>query len=218
MKTQETIKSVGTWLPAFTGFYGTIFEYFTDYDNCESEIQYINEQRAENNLPALSKDIELDIDYAGAQKELSKQIFNIVTGELEKEGFVHKSTFEKLSSPREYNFYNDSIWVNFEFLPENVDKVWNYIKDHYKEWTQFLKDKYTPCDGFIPYYENYPNGNDWIHIGACLDDKHKAGLILDFILSNEGFDSESIYYKIEFNISEYITSFDELLTLQEVTQ
>lgn len=215
METTIENTKTATWLPIFPGFYGTIFEYFTDSDNCENELQYINEKREENNLPALSKDVELDIDYAGANNELSKQICTIVGNELQKEGFISTYTFESLSSPREYNFHNDSINVSFEFNQANIDKIWNYVKDHYKEWTQFLKDKYTPSSGFIPYYENFPNGNDWIHIGACLTDKHKAGLILDFILSNEGFNDETIYHRIEFYLNEYIKNFNELLTLNE---
>lgn len=40
---------VQTFLPCFPGFYETNFE----FDNEDQELEYINEKRAENSLPAI---------------------------------------------------------------------------------------------------------------------------------------------------------------------
>ncbi len=51
------MKTYKTYLPIFKGYYGSIFK-----PNEDSEIDYINELRTENNKPKINYD-EIEFDY-----------------------------------------------------------------------------------------------------------------------------------------------------------
>ncbi len=206
-KRNKTILTASTWLPVFNGFYSTLLGYKLEVD---SELEYINEQREEKGLSAVNYD-DLKVNYKDAHKELAKNTFNVISDELERLGFVNKSKFESLQSPREYNFTNDSINCEFSFSKTNVENIEKYINENKEAWETYLKEKFTSYSGFMSFYENYSTGNDWSNIPECLSHNTKSGSVLEFILLNEGFDTETVYERVEFYMSEYITNYYELI-------
>src|SRR5262245_24180379 len=96
-----------TWLPVFSGFYNTIWE-----PDTTREVEYINEQRYAKGLSPIT-----DNDCFWDNKKYEQRIAEKVTTEvgeyLKEKGFVAGYKFESLSSPKEYNFRNDSINVTF---------------------------------------------------------------------------------------------------------
>lgn len=173
MKTQ-------TYLPIFPGFYGTIFE-----PSESDEIEYVNQERTEKGLPELNSG-DMEFDYDGYELECSKACVSAVETKLQELGLVRKIKFEKLVSPKEYNFANDSINVCIDW---KVEETKTYLLDHMDDFRAHLKDRYTSCSGFISSYSAYPS--DWLDdLNHC----HKLGSALEFILINEGYDSEMLYY------------------------
>lgn len=215
MKTLHT----QTWLPIFPGFYGTILE--IDEQKDWESIKFLNNERINNNIPIIDLSdnstlpVEsIDFDYSGYMNEMAKEFTEPVKSELIDAGIIKNLWFENLHSPREYNFHNDSINVTIHFSPENIKHIHKLIyHEHWKEWNQYLKEKYTGCDGFIPFYSNNPK--DWL-IYSSLQDDHKAGAILDFIceyvLELNGFD---ILERIE-HVELEIKNFDSLIDFENI--
>jgi len=179
-----------TFLPIFKGFYNSYFEPCMD-----SEIEHFQ-------LEGKNIDIYDYIDWNEYYNTLSVDINNEVESLLSH--FVESITFEKLVSPKYYNFSNDSINCIIDFNP---DKILNYLNTWNEELKQYLKDNYTSCDGFTSHYSN--NVKDWINKDS-LEHKHKCGAIFNFIAWNEGIEEISLCEIESINIVPYINEFYEL--------
>ncbi len=107
-----------TFLPCFPGFYGTIFE----FDNEDQELEYINEKRAEAGLPTIGYD-DVKWKYHDYHIEVSKKAVGYIETKLNELGLECKLTFREMKSPREYNFSTDVIYVDAEFDPERLRKL-----------------------------------------------------------------------------------------------
>lgn len=201
---------VETWLPVFSGFYGTIWE--TDSQE-EMEFENINEMRKEKHLPPLINDDAIEWDYIGYTLEVSRSVTNDVSQKLEELGCIQKGEFQELRSPREYNFTNDSINVRFTLTEKNVATIEKYLKDNEEAFSQYLSDRYTSYDGFFASYSNQIE--DWTaDISETVTHKHKCGSVLQFILLNEeGPEYEMTVYEHVSGNGGYITAKNyELLT------
>lgn len=170
---------VKTYCPVFSGFYGTVFE----PDETQA-IYDFNEDRKEG-TPEYNYE-SFDIDYSGYRKDVARTIVPYISHELKKEipGFLDMK-MEKLVSPREYNFYNDSIDVVVK-LNKKKFREWllSYIEENAKEWEAYLKSRYTSYDGF---YSSYPNTAEGWRIDTkdyTELDGHYLGTILEFYCTN----------------------------------
>ena len=129
---------IKTYLPIFTGFYGSIYE-----PNEENEIDYINELREEKNLDKIDYD-DCDFNYSDYFLEVAKGLVNEVENQMKE--FVNSIEFEELKSPKFYNYSNDSINVK---INPNKKSIINYIRRYKDEWKKYLLENYKSCDGFI---------------------------------------------------------------------
>ena len=174
------MKKIESYLPIFPGFYNTIFE----CDSEECEIEYYNEQNGTD----LNWD-DFNWDYREYHERMAKNCVNSIEHELK--DFNIKIEFQKLVSPREYNFTNDSI--NVEYSIENLNQIENYLKDNFNEFEEYLKGRYTSRDGFTSFYST--DGYIWLY--NYLNDgnkiQHCFGSILEFILTNEGYNQDDLY-------------------------
>ena len=178
--------TVETWLPIFSGFYGTIWE--TDSDE-EMEIENINDARREKGLAPIEWDA-VEWAYDDYTKDAVKEITGAIGDKLKREGFIESYKLQKLSSPREYNFANDSIHVAFTLNEENKKTIAKYLQENKSAFTKYIKDRYTSCDGFCSSYSN--NVDVWLMgLDAVLAHKHQLGAVLNFILLNEDKDMET---------------------------
>ena len=68
-------------------------------------------------------------------------------------GFTLKAKFNLLTSPREYNFETDRIFIEIE---ENhcIDFIKHIIKNYKKELEKKIQDRFTSRSGFISSYKN----------------------------------------------------------------
>ena len=112
-------------------------------------------------------------------------------------GFTLKAKFNLLTSPREYNFETDRIFIEIE---ENhaIDFIKYIIKNYKKELEEKIKERFTSRDGF---WSHYKNGLDlwtkdyskWDHnqIGTCFelfdfDELHFYESLTETIMNNLG--------------------------------
>ena len=169
------LNKVSTWLPGFSGFYGSLWE-----DTEDMEIEGINDERKEKGLSPITYD-DCEWDYKTFHNDLSEKICSVVCEYLKDNGFIQGYKYEKLTSPREYNFYNDSVNVTMISDMKATKRVIEYLIANKLDFEKYLKNKYTSYDGFC---SSYPNDIDaWLgDIGATLAHYHMLGSVLDFIL------------------------------------
>lgn len=182
---------VDTWLPVFPGFYGTIFE--PDESN---EIEHWNTERTNKGLTELEFD-QFEFDYESYESEYGKQSTGIFHEYIKY--FVSEMNYQDISSPREYNFKNDSINIECVFTLKDLYRIKKLIKKYSKQWSEYLKGNYTNYDGFMSWHSN--KVEDW-DINECINDSHCAGAILDFIndvlcLESDSCSQETMYYDNE---------------------
>ncbi len=153
---------IETYLPLFTGYYESIF----DYDN------YDEEEYDEN----------LDYDYQEYFERRAKAMVDIVEGYLKECNFDIKLEFEELIRPSQYNYSNDSINIKAILSKDTLNKIIDYINDNYDDFSNYLKSHYTSYSGFISSHST--DVNKWIDALENLNNKieHKFGAVLDFIL------------------------------------
>ena len=90
-------------------------------------------------------------------------------------GFTLKATYKCLTSPREYNFETDKIFIEIE-ESHCIDFIKYIIKNYKKELDNKIKERFTSRSGFISFYENNleswtNNYKEWDHnqIGICFE-------------------------------------------------
>ena len=185
--TKQTINKVETFLPLFSGFYNTIWEMDTDNFEHENDVNYD----------------DLEIDYEKYKLDVVNDIANVLTQECP---FIEYITIQNISSPRYYNFSNDSANVIIKY---KVNEFVAYLIENKDKLNEWLKDRYTSRSGFMSSYDN--NYDDWFEQTngfINLDvDGHRLGALLDFYFENEGVTEHYISYDVESNIylDNYIT-------------
>lgn len=191
MKANNNTFKIKSWLPVFPGFYNTIFE----YNNEHSDIDYFNELREDKKLIGKVEFDHIKFDYDSYNNDVADSCCNVLECGLNE--FVLKIDFEHVSSPREYNFVNDSINCTYTLTSENFNNIKSFIKNHLVEFKQYLKNTYTSYDGFISFYSN--NIKEWKVTKKLLkEDSHILGSILEFICQVKKISQESLYYDGEF--------------------
>jgi len=196
------MKKIETYLPVFTGFYNTIFE-----PSEEDELNHINEEREKRDMEPISWD-DCDWKYDEYYKDTAKYCCDWVEHEMNSLGIPCTITFQKVVSPRFYNFTNDSI--NCE-VQVDVAKLIDYATDNWEEFTQYIKDRYTSCDGFTSFHSNDPA--KWLN-ELPEKEAHNIGSLMHFILLNENYDAKNEMFDYgQGNISgPYAENYEELTT------
>lgn len=181
--------NIETYLPIFTGFYGSEWDEPDFYGEAEHY-----------NLPE-KFDFADYINWTEYKEELSKAITNKVEELLS--DFVEVIEYQNLSSPQYYNFSNDSI--NCIIRPKK-QAIRDYIYANLTQFDKYLQDNYKSRDGFISSYSW--DFNDWIYYTKNFTDYttngHYLGAILNFIAEQEKIEYIDLYYGTE-NV--YISNF-----------
>jgi hypothetical protein len=186
----KTLMKVETWLPVFSGFYGTVWETDRDWEN---EIEWINEKRAKKNLAPVTQD-DIEWDYKGYHDQVAKGATRWIGEMLKTAGFISDYAFQDLRSPREYNFTNDAIDVQFTLSGSDYVRIARYLAEHSEKFAKYIADKYTSGPGFISSYSN--NAVEWMaDLTETLEHEHKLGSVLNFILENEDKEIEMTMYE-----------------------
>ena len=194
---------IATFLPVFSGFYCNVY-YDTTSDE-ESELQNINDLRKQNKLPELNDISSLEFDYNTYFKEIGEHCCAYL--EREMSDYVESITFEKIQSPREYNFSNDEI--HCDIVPK-MDAIINYLSENDEQFIDFIYERCTSCSGFISFFPNdYKVWLQYLKTDKVKENPTILGTVLKFIAKNEGIEEE--------NLSDYeahvlCSNFEELTT------
>ena len=171
-----------TFLPLFTGFYDSHWD-----EPC------FDGEEEHYNLPS-DKDFWEFVDWSAYHNHIAKGLCAEVHCLLS--DYVKGIEFERISSPKYYNFENDAIHCEMTI---DVDAINKYIDDNWSHFKDYIKICYTSRDGFISSYTN--DAAEWIK--GWEEDQHKVGSILQYICSEEGF--EEPYDVTDCHISNFYT-------------
>lgn len=196
---------VKTFLPVFSGFYGTIWEF--DYNYIED---FIKEERKEKNLYSDVDFNDLKIDNETFENDIVNLFCEALPDFMP--DFIEKIELEKIVRPKYYNFSNDSANVIITIKP---DEVKSFIYANKEKFFEFLKKRYTSYNGFISHYEN--DFQAWESITENFSDfscdGHRIGAILDFIAIMKKIDNYSIYETIFENVDflSYVENLEDVI-------
>lgn len=149
----------------FSGFYGSIHDNTIDWV-IESELESLN----------LNYD-QADLDCSEVFLAYAQYYTNWVSTETD-----IPIVFEKLVSPREYNFETDRIYIQLD--DDTVRRLHaKYVND--PAFAKRVEDIFTPCSGWIPFYsadiEDWKT-QDW--------DRNQIGILFEHHLAEIGFKEE----------------------------
>ena len=199
-KKTNSLKTVGTWLPLFTGFYNSIFDCSDNYIEYETELSedefkeyYENLHKSGVTKEYFDSNLYDYLDYRKGEQGASEYICGALIN-LEHAGIIKDVDFEKVVSPKFYNFSTDAINCDITY---NSKKLMKYLEDNKDALETYISDKYTSCSGFISSYSN--DVEYWMDEDN--HDAHEVGSLLQFVLLNESKDAVmDLYY--ESNCSE----------------
>lgn len=196
---------IGTWLPVFPGFYGTIFEY---PDDMEWEL-FNNSDEIIDELKDFACGIVWDVtDNDKYSQDVSKACTEFMECRLKQlfPNIIKSVKFEALRSPRFYNFTNDAIDIIIEVDFNALLK--RFIKSPLA--VEYLKSTYTSYDGF---WSSYPNNiKEWVGI-AWEKNAHTTASMLQLFCTGERLEMEMYEYVSEsVYLGEYV-DYDKLAKL-----
>ena len=196
----KKLKGIKTWLPIFSGFYNTIWEFDYHY-----VIDYINESKKQGKIEYDN----LEIDNEQYEEDISKAFCSQIENVLH--DYIEKVEFEKLQYPKQYNYINNSIDCIITPKIENIKK---FIYENKDVFCKYLKNKYTSYDGFISGYNNdFLSWENDTNNFTTFENSHVLGSILQFIAEVLNIQELDIYDNITDFISylEYIENYDQCL-------
>ena len=191
INTEDLIK-VETYCPCFTGFYGT------SLGEIDIEEDYVFDNAYKVNSNILSKVMDIiqnKTDYTKLQEGISQQVvdyFNILFEQDNKEIVF---TYQSLSSPRYYNYSNDSINIEITSTKQFLKELEEYINTNINKFSSYIKERYTSYDGFSSFYSNdYKEWLTYLNKETLESNEHYLGTFLEFYFAEEYNDiSEDMY-------------------------
>ena len=137
----------------FEGFYYSTLDQIFD-NAAERDIEY---RLDENPDVQYEHDWEAISDAAEKYRhEAGKMIFDLLAGELKRQGAEISFSYAGIDSPREYNFSTDQLRVNYD--ADHLGQFWQACR-HSKPrivagFFDFVAEHLKPRSGFIPFYSN----------------------------------------------------------------
>ena len=161
----------------FDGFYESFISDDINYQigqqiEWDSDIYDLNEDEQQ-----ILWDSYLSINRSYFYNQIAKDYTNFYIEILNRrlEGFTLKAKFNLLTSPREYNFETDRIFIDIE-RDHAINFIKYIIKNYKKELEEKIKDRFTSRDGFWSHYKNgldlwTQDYSEWDHnqIGTCFE-------------------------------------------------
>ena len=170
------MKKLESTIP-FDGFYNSFIDADIDHQigqqiEWDSDIYDLNEDEQQ-----VLEDSYLSVNRSYFYNQIAEDYTNFYIDALNErlKGFKLKATYKFFTSPKEYNFSTDRIFIEIE---ENhaIDFIKYIIKNYKKELEEKIKDRFTSRSGFISSYKNSLNlwtkdYSEWDHnqIGTCFE-------------------------------------------------
>ena len=196
-----------TYLPLFSGFYGSIWELDLHYIDEE-----ISQARQDKGLFSDYNVDDLKIDYESFENDVVQNFAQALQENLSEYNLIKSIDVQKIVHPAAYNFKNDSVDVAIEFYQENLS---DFIYSRHESFCAYLKSRYTSRDGFISWYSNDFETwqSDTKHFSDFSKNGHILGAILDFVCQELKIEEFSLYESVMENIYpiNYAENLDDII-------
>ena len=161
----------------FCGFYCSFIDDDIDYQigqqiEWDSDLYDLNEDEQQ-----ILWDNYLSVNRSHFYNQITEDYTNFYIDALNErlEGFTLNAKFNLLTSPREYNFETDRIFIDIE-RDHAIDFIKYIIKNYKKELENKIKERFTSSSGFWSHYKNKldlwsKDYSEWDHnqIGTCFE-------------------------------------------------
>ena len=161
----------------FDGFYESFISDDIDHQigqqiEWDSDIYDLNEDEQQ-----VLEDSYLSVNRSSFYNQIAEHYTDLYIDALNErlKGFTLNAKFNLLTSPREYNFETDRIFIDIE-RDHAIDFIKYIIKNYKKELEKKIKDRFTSRSGFNSFYKNsldlWPKDySEWDHnqIGTCFE-------------------------------------------------
>ena len=203
----KMIQKIETCAPGFSGFYESIWTF-----DEESVLDFINEDRRENDKEPIETCDDIDVDYTSYRTHIGREYCNALTTNVLHPSIISVD-FKDIESPREYNFTTDKIACEVTI---DTDKISEWVKENREELTEYVHERFMRRDGFIPFYSNditvwdeATNGftnfdfdDGWVYLNSIME-----------VMFNENDNAEmDIFCDTEQYYGEFVTNWEELVT------
>ena len=168
-----------TFLPGFSGFYGTIHEFNENAIQSDDIVERLDEEHVLDIPSSIDLDDLYEVDYEQYQKDYVEAYTDVIEEFFNDNGLKVKFTFQSVVSPKYYNFSNDSINIECDYEPSDIIDL---IEENFEAFQKYIEESYTSRDGFSSSYSN--DADEWMN-GIREDGfgDHELGACLEFILT-----------------------------------
>ena len=170
------MKKLESTIP-FDGFYNSYISSDIEHQigqqiEWDSDIYDLNEDEQQ-----ILWDNYLSVNRVSFYNEIAEHYTDLYIDALNErlEGFTLNAKFNLLTSPREYNFETDRIFIDIE-RDHAIDFIKYTIKNYKKELENKIKERFTSRSGFWSHYKNgldlwTQDYSEWDHnqIGTCFE-------------------------------------------------
>ena len=161
----------------FDGFYESFISDDIDYQIGQQIEWDIDIYDLNENEQQILWDNYLSVNRSYLYNQIAEDYTNFYIEILNRrlKGFTLKAKFNLLTSPREYNFETDRIFIDIE-KNHAIDFIKYIIKNYKKELENKIKERFTSRSGFWSHYKNgldlwTQDYSEWDHnqIGTCFE-------------------------------------------------
>ena len=170
------MKKLESTIP-FCGFYESFISDDIDYQigqqiEWDTDIYDLNEDEQQ-----VLEDSYLSVNRSSFYNQIAEHYTDLYIDALNErlKGFTLNAKFNLLTSPREYNFETDRIFIDIE-RDHAIDFIKYIIKNYKKELENKIKERFTSRSGFWSHYKNVldlwtQDYSEWDHnqIGTCFE-------------------------------------------------
>ena len=170
------MKKLESTIP-FDGFYNSYISSDIEHQigqqiEWDSDIYDLNEDEQQ-----ILWDNYLSVNRVSFYNEIAEHYTDLYIDALNErlEGFTLNAKFNLLTSPREYNFETDRIFIDIE-RDHAIGFIKYTIKNYKKELENKIKERFTSRSGFWSHYKNgldlwTQDYSEWDHnqIGTCFE-------------------------------------------------
>lgn len=177
-------------VPGFWGFYESNYVYsgdleymfFNDYDSLDKKTKELYQKFIDYEM-----DWQIDQDFIENVCKAYVDAFNNTMSEV----LPHwnPAEFNLCCMPKYYNYESDRCFAKSVFSDDVVSDIELYLKNHRDNFIEYIRKRFTSCDG---YFSNYSNRiEDW-DIPLNKMDYNELGAVIHFIMKDSGIDIDSI--------------------------
>ena len=186
-----------SYLPIFTGFYNGLFA--TDYMLENAIDMYNNEHDTDfTYIDYNSEEFKKDFGKLATEK-VQDALASILKSNKE---YTFNLEFESVWSPNAYNYATDEIQITINFDDNFLEVVKTYLTNNKENFGSYLERRYGDgLRGFTYWMFSESKDPNW------KENKIDFSAVLDFVLKNESYNADSLYWEISdtgFDLYDYL--------------